>query len=374
MQQLLDKVKAQIDLFEKHKELSGENFNIFSIMSMENDEVFTHSAIIAELLNPKGSHSLGILPLQCFVKQNFEEGFEFNFDDVKSLKEVFAGKINEDKTEGGRLDIVVKNSAGQIFVIENKIYALEQKNQLLRYKNRYPLAKLFYLTLFGDDSKQQVGNENNETYTAISYQKNILNWLEDCVKLAYNKPMVREVLNQYIYLLKKLTKQSTNKEMKTEITDLIKKNLEASTEIHNNYESAIKEIQMEFLEDLKTEIEGQISIWDFIIQMDSDKKVYGIEMRQKNTDFHLVFRFNKFNEAALNIINYVTDKVNDKNAVQFLIADFKFKKSHFSSTNIYTLLETGITPFKLIDLEKNIRIKTYCESITNVLKSFKINN
>ncbi|MEG2334944.1 hypothetical protein [Chryseobacterium sp.] len=36
---LLQKVQAKIEIYEKHKELSGENFNIFSIMGMESDEV-----------------------------------------------------------------------------------------------------------------------------------------------------------------------------------------------------------------------------------------------------------------------------------------------------------------------------------------------
>lgn len=64
----LKEVQQQIRFYAKQRELSGENFNIFSIMSMESDEVFTHSAIIAELLNPKGSHSLGTQPLELFYK------------------------------------------------------------------------------------------------------------------------------------------------------------------------------------------------------------------------------------------------------------------------------------------------------------------
>ncbi len=39
-------------------------------------------------------------------------------------------------------------------MIENKIYAGEQKNQLLRYHNAYREGKLLYLTLFGDESEQ----------------------------------------------------------------------------------------------------------------------------------------------------------------------------------------------------------------------------
>ena len=154
----LKEVQQQIRFFAKQRELSGENFNIFSIMSMESDEVFTHSAIIAELLNPKGSHSLGTQPLKLFYKivLNIEK-FPENIEQHICIKEEYIGLITDDKT-GGRLDIVVKDSSGNGLVIENKIYAGEQPDQLKRYKNKYGNATLLFLTLKGDESKQASEN------------------------------------------------------------------------------------------------------------------------------------------------------------------------------------------------------------------------
>ena len=43
---------------EKHEALaaaSGQSFNLFAILGRETDEVRTHSAILAELLDPTGS-------------------------------------------------------------------------------------------------------------------------------------------------------------------------------------------------------------------------------------------------------------------------------------------------------------------------------
>ena len=71
MKQLLAQINSTIKVYEKHAELSGEKFNVFSIMGMESDEVRTHSSIIGELLNPKGSHSLGSKPLELFIKHIF---------------------------------------------------------------------------------------------------------------------------------------------------------------------------------------------------------------------------------------------------------------------------------------------------------------
>lgn len=252
--QFLNQVKQLIESFEKQRELSGENFNIFSIMSMESDEIFTHSAIIAELLNPKGSHSLGTKPLELFYKIVLDE--EKSSEDLKKfacLKEEHVGFISEDKTEGGRLDIVVKDAYENGFVIENKIYAGEQINQLQRYKNRYKNAKILYLTLEGVDSKQ-LKSVDGIKYYPISYEKDIINWITECSKLAYDKPILRETLKQYLYLIKKLTNQTTDNQMSTEIIEIINKNFEASAEIYKNFEIALRQKQLEFLNSIKTEV------------------------------------------------------------------------------------------------------------------------
>lgn len=50
-------MKKYKEIFEK----TGENFNIFKILRIETEEVFTHSRFLCELLNPKGSHGKGSL-------------------------------------------------------------------------------------------------------------------------------------------------------------------------------------------------------------------------------------------------------------------------------------------------------------------------
>ena len=57
-------------LKDKHDTLAaatGENFNLFAILGRETDEVRTHSAILAELLDPSGSHGQGAVFLRQFV-------------------------------------------------------------------------------------------------------------------------------------------------------------------------------------------------------------------------------------------------------------------------------------------------------------------
>ncbi|MGB6084071.1 PD-(D/E)XK nuclease family protein [Moheibacter sp.] len=71
MKHLLNSVNLIISKYKEIEKVSGESFNIFSIMGMESDEVRTHSAIINELLNPNGSHGLNEVPLELFFKRSF---------------------------------------------------------------------------------------------------------------------------------------------------------------------------------------------------------------------------------------------------------------------------------------------------------------
>lgn len=76
------------------------------------------------------------------------------------------GYKNNDSTEGGRIDIFVYDNKKNAIIIENKIYAGDQKNQLLRYynyafKNKFKF-NIIYLTLYGDAaSEDSVGNKNS---------------------------------------------------------------------------------------------------------------------------------------------------------------------------------------------------------------------
>lgn len=241
----LKQIKQLIDFNKEKAILSGDNFNIFSIMSMESDEVFTHSALIAELLNPKGSHGMGGDFLKAFYTIVLQEQFTLKLDEVICAKEEHIGFRNEDQTFGGRLDIVLKDFNNHGFVIENKIYAGEQLNQLLRYKNKYPDASLLYLTLFGESSKQI--SSNGIEYMSISYKNDIKNWIEECTKLSFNKPIVRETLQQYLNLIKKLTHQTANNEMKEKVIKIISENFEASREVYSNFLEALSLKQLELL-------------------------------------------------------------------------------------------------------------------------------
>ena len=65
---LLSQVKTIAKSYEKLNVANGGNFNIFSVLRIESDEVATHSRFIAELINPQGTHGFKNQFLDVFIK------------------------------------------------------------------------------------------------------------------------------------------------------------------------------------------------------------------------------------------------------------------------------------------------------------------
>lgn len=148
---------------------------------------------------------------------------KIDLNSTKVKVERYIGKVTNDYTEGGSIDVLLKDSSGKAIIIENKIYAKDQKNQLVRYYSSYSDSHILYLTLYGNDaSKDSKGSlQKGIDYTCISYKNHILKWLEECRKEVAIKPLVRETIAQYIFLIKHLTGQTINNQMDKEIIDTI---------------------------------------------------------------------------------------------------------------------------------------------------------
>ena len=211
---------------------TGGRFNMFRICGVNHYEN-THSAIIAEFINPHGTHGLKSRLLECFIETLGD------YFTVKSFNFEKARVHTEHSTEEGRIDILIEDNQNKAIIIENKIYANDQHEQLKRY-NRYAQTykngyQIFYLTLFGDVASVQSGE--GVPYLSISYEDNIINWLERCVAISSRFPMVRETIIQYINHLKQLTNQDMDTNNKEEITEVLSKveNLRAAQVIFQNY-------------------------------------------------------------------------------------------------------------------------------------------
>ena len=235
--ELIEKIKMLNHYQKKIKELSDENFNIFSICGVNHYEN-THSSILAELLSNNSSHRFGNKFLEVFFdtlkRENIlEDNFYFSLTNVKIIREY--------STPFGRIDILIKND-NKCIIIENKIYADDQFEQLKRYDsfarkefgNKY---QLLYLTLWGDEASEHSGKGVN--YKQISYRQTVINWLEKCVEISARNPIIRETLIQYINHIKSLTNNNSNSKMDEEIIKILSRNenLEATFTIGNSINS-----------------------------------------------------------------------------------------------------------------------------------------
>lgn len=247
------KIKEQRkDKFER-----GENYNIFYDLGFMSDEVHLHSMFLANLLNPKGSHGQRGKFLEAFLKvlqKSFPaisaDNLELNITNASVEVEKYIGRQTD--SEGGRIDIYLTDGKHSI-IIENKIYAVDQYHQMLRYWN-YGLSQkgndteksfvLIYLTLDGcSPSKDSLGEDLKENdIVCLSYKSDIRGWLDRCVELASRTPLVRETINQYISTIDILTNNVM--EDNKELLDILCKeeNIDAIYDIANNKNIVVNRI------------------------------------------------------------------------------------------------------------------------------------
>ncbi|MCC6182330.1 MAG: PD-(D/E)XK nuclease family protein [Bacteroidia bacterium] len=237
---LLDNITIIRNKYDEIAKITGENFNIFTVLHLESDEVRLHSRLIGELLNPKGSHNQKGLFLKLFIScLGLEELYtDEQIKNAQVIIEENIGGISDDYTKGGRIDLVIKFADNYEIVIENKIWAGDQPYQLARYFSHYPKATIVYLTPHGgkpsNESLGKITNESGSTnltildiknVKCISYQNEIIKWLEACHKEVYKLPLVREVFSHYINVINKLTNKTNFHQMNDDISKLIIKDI-----------------------------------------------------------------------------------------------------------------------------------------------------
>ncbi len=204
----LTKVLDRIELSE------SPDYNIFEILNVRRYEEKLHTPFLCNLLNPKGSHGQGALFLDSF------------FEDVLKLKYRYENIshfsiIEEKLSDSGRIDIICSfyfDDERVGIVIENKIYAADQPNQLQRYydylvKNlglREAHRKLYYLS----PRKTQPTSKSMDKETAkklrasgelteIGYYAEIIPWLLKSLEEIQSEN-TKYIIQQYIQATKRL--------------------------------------------------------------------------------------------------------------------------------------------------------------------------
>ena len=254
------------------RQRQGLGFNVFRLCFVNHYEN-AHSRIIAEFLNPQGSHGQGdkflrlFLNLPCVAEHLKGKGFPFD-DEMHGLDTALI--LTEEAFPEGRCDITIHWREWCI-VIENKIYAADQTKQLKRYERAIlrtgEKPVLLYLTLDGHAACEDGGAKVD--YCRLSYRDDIARWLEECTDEVKDIPGVYEALVQYRQLTKELSGTSEEQKMDTEIVNEIAatpESFKAACKVSASTQAARAEIAKKIMDSLREEVKARPVFNGWILQ------------------------------------------------------------------------------------------------------------
>lgn len=259
-------------------------FNVFSLLRREDEEVGLHSKFLAELLSPTGSHDIDAFQ-KLFIDQVVNAAVETqDWERLPlCLNQPYKCQTEVAIKNSGRIDIVLKNKEN-IIVIENKINAYDQKEQLQRYyeacKNiNYEPENIYilYLNKYGDPvSAYSKGNLKDSDFAQISYKEDIANWLDACVAEAKPYPHIEQTLLQYRRLVGKLTGDTRSAKMKQAHIELLyqKDNFKLAHELSESFVSFQIDLQKKVWEGLQEALKAKGYTFEFC-----DKKLQVCDFR-----------------------------------------------------------------------------------------------
>ena len=231
-----EKIKLFKEEQKKQKQRGLNDYNMVNIVRKENAEVGMHSNVIYSLIDPNGLHYQDDLFLKIFIKDVLEIN---DFGDILSVQ------AEESTNENRRVDFTIKSSNYYIG-IEMKIDAGDLDNQISHYYNdlREKASKdsnqeviIYYLTKNGKDASFHSHREIE--YKKISFEKHILNWIENCQKEVKNITNLNEAFENYKDIVKKITNKYKGRVMLLEY-ELLKneKYYELAREISEAFQKA----------------------------------------------------------------------------------------------------------------------------------------
>ncbi|MEP6262476.1 MAG: PD-(D/E)XK nuclease family protein [Gillisia sp.] len=335
-------------ILEHQKEIStlkGENFNIFSILKMESKENATHSAFLGELLDPEGSHNFGSTFLKIFF-----DVIDVKHIDLASAKvklERYVGERNDKEKIGGRIDIYIWDKNNSSICIENKIYAPDQNVQIERYCNHNKNKnQVFYLTLEGEEpGKESRGDLTpGENFHLLSYSDDIVDWLTACAKEACNSPIIRESIQQYIILIKKLTNQLTDNKMAEEIQKLIAENYTTTKTLAANLKTVELEYSKLFLKEIKGELDKELQEgWSVVAYEDLEEAWTGLYISHKDWPVNIFVKLEgqskvPWSDSIYGII--ANEKICNRQQLNEELSNVEFLQEGFKSNKVWPFYKT----------------------------------
>lgn len=256
---------------------TGKNgFNIFNVLGVETKEVII-CRFLGELLKPYGSHGLGTLPLEAFLKDVIKIDSSYTKAELENAEIVLEDVIDNNR----RVDIVIY-IAEKVYPIEVKVWAGDQDAQLQDYYRYYfgnsDNDKIYYLTPTGWEPSSDSRGDLEEQIVRLSFDKYIRKWL-DCIlthmkEKVISQPAVQIIVSQFkevINIMCEKTKELRNIQNALGLNNDFDKieNIGALIALLTNSEELLKSIRIKYIRE-KLEIDNQKYS---LVDAEEDKKV-----------------------------------------------------------------------------------------------------
>ena len=250
--------KAEAD---RQRAMGKHDYNIFTLFHYFSDEVNLHSNFIASLLDPNGDHYKNDLFLKLFLEMCGIDDFSIDTSRATVFKEF------------KHIDIYISDGKKHI-ILENKVYAKDQPTQIARYIKAikkegaedediyvlylHPDGKLPNNQSFGDYHTRLLGENASIKFKVISYEDEILSWIDRCKKEVSNLTDLNIFLSQYKDVIEMIyNRYKRIDEMNNEdLVKIFKDNYRAVSDIVSNYEQTRRKIIDEFFKNISDNLKG----------------------------------------------------------------------------------------------------------------------
>ena len=399
-------------IYTKYKVIDSlkSDFNVFDLIINPYDEVHLHSRMIYSILTERKFQKQFLMSFLNFIDVSLPDDVSFSgFNNINVEK--------EKAIPNGRVDLFIsfkiKNISYNV-LIENKLLAGDQPEQMNRYKsymNSYPNDNnyVYYLTLDGSAPSED-STKSLDEIKLISYDSEIMNWIEDCIKIASREPGVREVLIQYSSLLERLTGKDVD--FILELKEYLLKepeNFIIANSMIPALNDAKAELQLRFWKKLEESLDVMFENFPNInykkMNMNKDlgnlhqfyskSKInalyksksgacYGINYSLDITKYigDVVFRveYNKSDGVFYGLKKFDEKKL-DENSEEYKIFSDKFKPYEFKTSPwwfVWKYINLNGKRFNFLNMDKDLsyllldenKLDSFIKSVTSEIKSF----
>ena len=147
-------------VYDRHEAGRREPFNVFSVLRSEHDEVNLHSRFLAALLDHRQSPGQSRENLADFLQRLEISGFDHDGASVDR--------------EWNNIDLLIRDQASmKAVIIENKIWATDQPQQLARYAEQMREYDRHVLYLTPDGREASEDSAGGIAYRCISYKSDL---------------------------------------------------------------------------------------------------------------------------------------------------------------------------------------------------------